>query len=167
MPNDGSPIDLQQLDELRQQHIGRLLLRAQRAFSVRAIKKLRARGHEGLSLAHTSLLANLDLHGTRITTLAERAGVTKQAIGHLVLDLEQKDYIERSVDPTDRRATIIRFTATGWQFLRDAYQVKREIEAEYSAMLGDEGMRVLRSLLTTLLERDDQISRDGDAADIV
>jgi hypothetical protein len=34
-------------------------------------------------------------------------------------------------------------------------------------MLGDEGMRVLRSLLTTLLERDDQISRDGDAADIV
>ena len=72
-----------------------------------------------------------------------------------------------SIFMTTRPATIIRFTATGWQFLRDAYQVKREIEAEYSAILGDEGMRVLRSLLTTLLEHDDQISRDGDAADIV
>ena len=167
MPIDQSAIDVQQLDELRQQHIGRLLLRAQRAFSVRAIKKLRVHGHEGLSLAHTALLSNLDLQGTRITTLAERVGVTKQAIGHLVQDLEQRGYIARVADPDDRRATNITFTDAGWQFLRDAYQVKREIEAEYSAMLGEEGLLALRSLLTTLLERDDQISHDQDAAEFV
>jgi DNA-binding MarR family transcriptional regulator len=109
MSIDQSAIDLQQLDELRQQHIGRLLLRAQRAFSVRAIKKLRVRGHEGLSLAHTALLANLDLQGTRITTLAERVGVTKQAIGHLVQDLEQKGYIARAADSSC--ATRIRSSA--------------------------------------------------------
>jgi DNA-binding MarR family transcriptional regulator len=155
MPIDQSAIDLQQLDELRQQHIGRLLLRAHRAFSMRAIKKLRARGHAGLSLAHTTLLANLDLHGTRITTLAERVGVTKQAIGHLVQDLEQKGYIARAADPEDRRATSITFTDAGWQFLSDAHQIKREIEAEYSAMLSEEGMRALRSLLTALLEHEE------------
>ena len=167
MSMDQPAIDLQQLDELRQQHIGRLLLRAQRAFSVRAIKKLRVRGHEGLSLAHTALLSNLDLQGTRITTLAERVGVTKQAIGHLVQDLEQKGYIARTADTDDRRATSITFTDAGWQFLRDAHQVKRELEAEYTATLGEEGMLALRSLLTTLLEREDQISHDQDAADIV
>jgi DNA-binding MarR family transcriptional regulator len=147
-----SPIEIEQIAELRQQHIGRLLLRAHRAFSLRSIEKLRMLGHAGLGLAHTALLAHLDLDGTRITTLAERAGVTKQAIGHLVQDLEHKGYIERSVDPSDRRATLVRFTDAGWQFLRDAHQVKREIEAEYIAILGAERMQELRLVLAMLLE---------------
>jgi hypothetical protein len=44
---DQPAIDVEQSDELRQQHIGRLSLRAHRAFSVRAIKKLRIRGTKG------------------------------------------------------------------------------------------------------------------------
>jgi DNA-binding MarR family transcriptional regulator len=150
-----SQIDLAQLAELRQQHIGRLLLRAQRAFSVRAHDKLRARGHDGLSLAHTNLIANLDLDGTRITTLAGRIGVSKQAAGRLALDLEERGYIERAVDPADRRATVVTFTDAGWRFLRDAHQVKREIEAEYRAILGEQGMQNLRALLSLLIESDE------------
>jgi DNA-binding MarR family transcriptional regulator len=150
-----SQIDLAQLAELRQQHIGRLLLRAQRAFSVRAHDKLRARGHVGLSLAHTNLIANLDLDGTRITALAERIGVSKQAAGHLALDLEQRGYVERTVDPADRRASVVTFTDAGWRFLRDAHQVKREIETEYRAILGEQGMQDLRSLLSLLIESDE------------
>jgi DNA-binding MarR family transcriptional regulator len=122
---------------------------------MRAHGKLRTRGHRGLSLAHTNLIANLDLEGTRITTLAERIGVSKQAAGHLVLDLEERGYVERAVDPTDRRATVVTFTDAGWRFLRDAHQVKREIEAEYRAILGEQGMHDLRLLLTMLIESDE------------
>jgi DNA-binding MarR family transcriptional regulator len=153
-------VDRDQLEELRQQHIGRLLLRAQRDFSLRAIEKLRIRGHIGLSLAHTNLLANLDLAGTRITTLAERVGISKQAIGNLVVELEAKSYLKRAVDPVDRRATRITYTDAGWQFLQDAHQVKREIEAEYTAVLGEQGIQMLRSLLTKLLEDDSLGSQD-------
>ena len=156
MPDAHSRIDREQIAELREQHIGRQLLRAQRDFSLRAIEKLGARGHTGLSLSHTNLLAHLDLAGTQITTLAERAGVTKQAIGSLVAELEHKGYIARSVDPADRRATLITYTEAGWQFLQDAHQVKREIEAEYRAILGEPGMQALRSLLAKLLEGDGQ-----------
>src|SRR5262245_20629599 len=120
MSQTDAQIDLAQLDELRQQYIGRLLLQAQRASRARATDKLRARGHEGLSIAHTNLISSLDLAGTRITTLAERIGISKQAVGHLVLDLEQKGYIERAVDPADRRATIVTFTDAGRRFLYDA-----------------------------------------------
>jgi DNA-binding MarR family transcriptional regulator len=155
MPNEQMQVDRKQIDELRQQHIGRLLLRVQRDFSVRAGEKLRVRGHDGLSLAHTNLIANLDLDGTRITTLAERIGISKQAAGHLVLDLEQRGYVERAVDPADRRATIVTFTDTGWRFLRDAHQVKHEIEAEYRAILGEQGMQNLRALLTALIDNDE------------
>jgi DNA-binding MarR family transcriptional regulator len=163
MPNDHTPIDPAQLDELRQQYIGRLLLQAQRASRVRATEKLRTRGHDGLSIAHTNLISSLDLDGTRITTLAERIGISKQAVGHLVLDLEQRGYIERAVDPADRRATIVTFTDAGWRFLNDAYYVKREIEAEYSAILGEQGMVQLRTLLNKLIESDDHREQNEEA----
>lgn len=151
MAEDALAVGRAQIEELRQQHIGRLFLRAHRDFSLRAIEKLRTRGHHGLSQVHTNVLANLDVVGTRTTELAERAGVSKQAIGAVVAELEQKGYITRAPDPTDRRATLITYTDAGWQFLHDAHWVKREIEAEYTALLGGVGIETLRSLLTQLL----------------
>jgi DNA-binding MarR family transcriptional regulator len=132
-------------------HIGRLFLRAHRDFSERAIEKLRQRGHDRLGLAHTGLLAHLDGRPTRITTLAERAALTKQAAGQIILDLEAQGYVERAVDPADRRAMLVTFTAAGRRFLRDAAEIKREIEAEYAAILGAERLRNLRAALETLL----------------
>ena len=145
------PDDNAQIAAYREEHIGRLLLIAQRNYSATALSKLHERGHTGLNLAHTNLLRHLDVDGTRITTLAERAGVTKQAIGNLVGELEAKAYVVRETDPQDRRAVRITFTATGWQFLRDAYVVKREIETEYSAVLGEQGMQELQRLLHQLI----------------
>ena len=152
---DSEVVNDEQLAEMRQQHIGRLLQQAYRDFNNRAIAKLRQRGHTGLTLAHTLLLSHLDLDGTHISVLADRAGITKQSMGQLVLDLEKGDYIERSIDPADRRATLIRFTGAGWQFLRDAYEIKKEIEAEYEARLGEVEMKHLRISLRRLLEQGD------------
>lgn len=158
---NSNEVNSEQLQEMRQQHIGRLLQQAYRGFNNRAIAKLRQRGHSGLTLAHTLLLSYLDLEGTRITVLAERARITKQSMGQLVLDLEKRGYIERRVDPLDRRATLVFFTDKGWQFLRDAYEIKKEIEAEYQAILGEEDMKRLRSALTRLLEQADSEEPDG------
>jgi DNA-binding MarR family transcriptional regulator len=151
MADDLQMVDLAAIEALRQQHIGRLLLNAQRNYSLQALAKLRVRGHEGLTQAHTNLLAHLDVGGMRITTLAERAGVSKQAIGNLVGDLEAKGYVHREVDAHDRRAAVITYTAAGRTFLQDAHDVKREIEAEYTAMLGADGFQKLRHLLTRLV----------------
>jgi DNA-binding MarR family transcriptional regulator len=141
------------LESLRQHHIGRLLLNAQRNYSVRALAKLRERGHDGLTLAHTNLLAHLDVGGTRITTLAERVGVTKQAIGTLVGELEARSYVRREPDPADRRAWVIAYTEAGRDFLQDAHEVKQEIEGEYAKVLGAAGLRELRVLLGKLVGR--------------
>ena len=155
---DAPLVGQDEIEELRAQHIGRLFLRAHRDFSLRAIEKLRERGHGGLSLAHTGLLAQLDTAGTRLTTLAERLGISKQAVGSLVADLEGRGYIVRAIDLLDRRATLVTYTDAGWGFLQDAYWVKREIEAEYIALLGEQGMVQLRSLLEALLAGEDASS---------
>lgn len=136
---------------MRQENIGRLCLRLYRAFNARAVTMLQARGHAALTLAHTALLINLDVEGTRIVDLAGRAGMSKQAMGRLVHDLEQVGYVKRAVDPSDRRATLVTFTLEGRAFLRDAAIVKRDIEAEYAALLGDDGLAELRDQLLALV----------------
>lgn len=152
MADDQSPTDQAAIAALRQSHIGRLLLNAQRSYSLGALRKLRERGHAGLGLEHTNLIAQIDLQGTRMTALAERLGITKQAIGKVVGELETKGYVHREVDAHDRRAAVISFTAEGWRFLQDAHAVKQEIEAEYTAALGAQGMLDLRRLLTQLVQ---------------
>lgn len=140
-------VDAQQLAELRRQYIGRLLQRAYRASADLAARKLNERGHTGLSLATTVALTQLDLEGTRISVLAERAGMTKQSMGQLVAELESLGYVSRLPDLADRRATLVQFTEAGWRFLLDAAAVKREIEAEYAALLGADGLDALRTML--------------------
>jgi DNA-binding MarR family transcriptional regulator len=146
-----------QLEELRQEHIGRLLLRAHRALSERALGKLRQRGHTRLTPAHTTLLPHLDIDGTQATVLAARAGITKQAAGRLIADLEREGYVQRLADPRDQRANLVVFTDAGRRFLVDAYHVKLEIEQEYTALLGEERMRELRNMLEDLLANHDSI----------
>ena len=98
------------------------------------------------------MLPHLDLEGTRATALAGRAGMTKQAVGQVLGDLRRQGYVERRPDPADSRATLVSFTDAGWRFLQDAGAVKREIEEEYGAILGEERLRLLYSTLNELLE---------------
>lgn len=141
---------MQRRERARRQHVGRLLLRAHRDFSSRAIAKLRERGYGELTLSHLSLLPHLDAAGTRTTVLAERGGMTKQGMGQLVIDLERQGYLERNPDPTDGRAVLVTFSDQGTKLLDDALAVTGEVEAEYAAALGPERMAQFRDMLATL-----------------
>lgn len=138
--------------KMRQENIGRLFQRAARGYSERALVKLEARGHQGLTLFHTALISNLDIEGTQISTLAERAGVSKQAMGKIAAELEARCYVERVPDPADKRAALLKFTDLGYRFLQDAYHVKVELEADYAQVIGKEGIETLSRLLTALIE---------------
>ncbi len=143
--------DKQKLLALRQHNIGRLFQQATRAYSEVALEKLHSKGHEGLTLFHTTLISHLDTEGTHIKVLAERAGVSKQAMGQVARELEKRGYITALQNPKDKRATLITFTDKGWQFLQDAYKVKVEIEQGYKTVLGKKGLEQLSQLLETLL----------------
>jgi DNA-binding MarR family transcriptional regulator len=120
--------------------LARRMLQIYRTFNALAQQKYVQRGHVGLTPAHTALVAQLDAGGTRIVTLAERMGLTKQFAGRLVEELRQKGYVSVEPDPADRRASRVRVTAQGWQFLIDACAVRDEIEGTFEAALGSELM---------------------------
>lgn len=165
MNRSSQNIDIQMLGELRDATLPRLMLRAARVIRDRVIAELHKRGYTDLRTTHSALLGNLDIEGTRINILAERAGMTKQAMGQLLVELEEKGYVERRVDPTDKRAKIVSFTQIGWQLTLDTLEIIRELEAEYKNLVGEQGMQVLREAIAVISSKapssDDVQSNSG------
>jgi len=114
------------------------------------MQRLAERGHPEVRFAHGNVLQYLDDDGTRIGVLAERAGVSKQAMAQLVTHLERHGYVERSVDPADRRAQLIRATDRGREVFALAREFMAEIDARLEQRLGPADKRRLRELLEAL-----------------
>jgi DNA-binding MarR family transcriptional regulator len=101
--------------------------------------------------AHTALFPHLDFDGIRLTDLASRIGVTKQAIGQLVDDLAELGMVERIADPDDKRAKRIRFSRRGYAALMYGLGALREIEEGLGATLGRRRMRELHETLKVVI----------------
>ncbi len=75
-----------------------------RRFEARVLELMKqARGHDETRIAHVGLTRNLDVEGTRLTELARRASMSKQAMGELVDQCAELGLVDRVADPTDRR----------------------------------------------------------------
>lgn len=101
---------------------------------------------------HSAVFAQIDPTGSRLTQLAARANMTPQAMGELVDELEDVGYVVRRPDPSDRRAKLIVLTERGHQCVTAGRETVEVIEARLTEILGTEGHRRLRALLTKLLE---------------
>lgn len=135
-------------DDLRETNTGRLLLRAMRAFNERSMTAVRELGHSQLTFAHAAVLPHIREDGSRLTDIAEHAGLRKQSAAQLVAELEEAGYVTREPDPTDKRAVLIRFTAQGQTFLEHAADAKREIETWLEEQYGPQDYARLRELLS-------------------
>jgi DNA-binding MarR family transcriptional regulator len=137
--------------DMRDNNIGRLFQHAGRNYSERALALLHIRGFSDITLFHTVLISNLDTRGAQISAIAEKAGITKQAMGQLVNDLEKKGYVKKTKSADDSRAYMINFTERGKEALLAAYEVKVIIENEYKELLGIDNLESLREILKTLI----------------
>jgi DNA-binding MarR family transcriptional regulator len=107
-------------------------------------------GFADIRPAHTAVFQHIEGNGSRLTDLAERAQITKQSMGYLVDYLEERGYLERRPDPSDRRVTLICLTDRGWDQIRAALAIIATVEAEWTSRLGDARMEQLRSSLDEL-----------------
>jgi DNA-binding MarR family transcriptional regulator len=125
-----------------------LLAEVKDAISDELYARLHEMGHGGIRPAHGCVFGFIDRGGgVRLTALADRSGLTKQAVGEAVADLERLGYVERVPDPSDGRAKIIRLTERGGQVAAAAEEIFADIERRFAAEVGDERFEEFRDTL--------------------
>ena len=127
--------------------IGALLRVPAHAIHRRLIDELNADGFEELRLAHIPVLQFPGPDGQRPTALAERAGMSKQAMNQLLRSLEDSGYLLRSDSPDAGRSRIVRFTKRGHAAYAKIHDILRQIESDWSAELGAKDFAQLKTLL--------------------
>jgi DNA-binding MarR family transcriptional regulator len=120
------------------------------ALNERVVTRLDEHGHGVVRTAHGAVFQHLDDTGTTVSALAERAGMTKQAMAELVAHLEAHGYVTREPDPADRRAKLVRPTARGREVVAIAQDLVPEMEKAIDALLGPDRVRALREDLTAI-----------------
>jgi DNA-binding MarR family transcriptional regulator len=90
-----------------------------------------SRSSIGVSRTEVGVLNALATRPCRITELAAREGVTQPAITLLVNRLEERGWVHRATDPTDRRVVLVELTRSG----REVFD---RIRAEYRALVHED-----------------------------
>jgi DNA-binding MarR family transcriptional regulator len=113
-------------------------------------RRLEDTPYNDIRISHGCVFGNIDPDGTRLTDLAERARMTKQSVGEVTSDLEQRGYVERIPDPSDGRAKIIRLTERGRAAQSLGIGLIDEIEQEWAERFGADRVAVLREALEAI-----------------
>ena len=104
----------------------------------------------GLNLTQASLLAFLHESGPQSqTSLARRLGVGRAAIGSLIDGLEERGFVERQPEPSDRRVWLVACTPAG----KDLAEPIRECDTVLRQQLRSGISREERQQLAELLLR--------------
>lgn len=142
------------------------LLRSSRLLKALAVAR-KTRSHSGPQPreAHAALYAHISLAGTRPTVLAEKIGITPQAVAQLVGELVSMGLVERVPDPTDGRARLVRFTRRGRQDILHGFRVFEGLEEDLRQRMGARDVERLRALLQRLeLVAEELLESDGSRA---
>ena len=128
-------------------NVARSLMLASRAHTVAVTARLALCGYDDFPFASASLLWLMDEGGTRSTVLAQRAGVTKQAMSQLVRLMERQGYLEQVPDPTDTRAKVVRMTERGEAVKSACVEVREELNRKVARNLGMDEAALLEANL--------------------
>jgi DNA-binding MarR family transcriptional regulator len=130
------------LDGQPKPRLGALLGDAQDAWRLALTTALVKRNAPVLG-AGAELLAELSLSGISQSLLAERMGLTKQAVQQSLDQLEKLGLVRREPDPVDRRAKYVVLTEAGLF----ALEMRRDAEKEAEKLLKDAlGKKALKQL---------------------
>lgn len=138
--------------ETKDMLIGALLRVPAQAIQRRIITELNAAGFGELRVPHMAVLQFPGPDGVRPGQLAERAGMSKQAMNQLLRSLESLDYLVRSDAPDEGRGRIVRFTKRGRAAYAKIHDILHNIEGEWSTVLGPKRFAKLKELLLRVWE---------------
>lgn len=110
----------------------------------RMARRLRQEAGDQLSPSMTAALATIERHGPLAPSrLAELERIKRPTVTRILRRLEEEGLVERSADPTDRRAAVVCITRSGTALLKKLRSRKNAYLARRLRELPDEDVRVL------------------------
>lgn len=123
------------------------LLEAVSWFDQISREKLKQLGRPIVSRTQATLLAHIASGECRPTRLAERVGISKQAVSVALSDLEQRDMLIFEPDPEDGRAKVVKFAPGIEQYREDTIAIFEDIEQTLTEVWGEHEMKIVRKAL--------------------
>ena len=117
---------------------------------------LAAAGLDGIRPAQSAVLVPLAAGGQHASDLADRFGVSRQAVAQAIAALERHGYVTRVPDPADARARLIELTPRGRQALRVMRSNALDLEKRWQGILGERRLAALRKILQMLLDAESE-----------
>jgi DNA-binding MarR family transcriptional regulator len=131
--------------------LGSLLNAAGQRLAAELDAALREAGFTDLRAAHAPVFMAVDPDGSRVTELAERAAMSKQAVGELIRYLAARGYVAVGPDPADGRAKRVELTGPGWAVVELGERVIAEYDAWLTAAVGADQVAGLRETLHRII----------------
>lgn len=129
--------------------IGALLRLAREAVGNRLLMGLADAGFGDINAAYFRVLQYPSPDGATPSELAERAGMTKQAMNYTLGQLEELGYVKRKSE-AGRRQTTVRLTTRGWRATEAIWRISIAIETELRDDIGADAFAEFRAVLKQL-----------------
>lgn len=112
---------------------------------------LEKRGWGMLNRSQSLVLAIIANGETRSARIAEKLGVSRQAMSQLAADLITRNILEFAPDPQDKRARILRFAPQSQGLRDDAQSVLRDLENRIAVHTSPGDLAAIKSILGRFL----------------
>ena len=132
--------------------IGALLRMPWEAVQERMLERLHQQGFADFDASYLTVFQYPGPQGQRPSELAARLRISKQALNHLLGQLEQRGYLRRDADPADGRSKRISLTPRGAEAVTVIREAVAEVEGVWARQLGPRRFDQLRRLLRDLDE---------------
>jgi DNA-binding MarR family transcriptional regulator len=112
--------------------------------------ELAQRGHPDLRPMHGFVFQAIGARGTSAVELARRLGISKQAAGKIIENLERRGYVRRHPDRADARSKIVTLTERGVDALVQSEQIFNDLRRQWADRIGADRLSELESDLASL-----------------
>ncbi|MGE7093191.1 MarR family winged helix-turn-helix transcriptional regulator [Lysinibacillus sp. NPDC048646] len=122
----------------------------QNNFNIQLAKKFEHKIDNQLTAKQVLLLELIKVGVTSTKDLADKLNVSTSAISQILNKLQHKGYIERSINPKNRREIVLQLADKAHQYFNDLASLKDEINREIYGKLSLEDLEQLKNILEKL-----------------
>jgi DNA-binding MarR family transcriptional regulator len=137
----------------RRRSLGRHLYTLYRIYDSRVLAGMHSAGFKDIRPVHTDILRTVDVGGSRVTDIATRCNITKQAAGQVIKELVSLGYVRQMTDRKDTRVRMVVFTERGMDLIVHLGGIFKRIDSKLADAIGNQELATFRVQVDQMIEK--------------